>query len=230
MHDQDLGGWTILFDLDGTLVDSAPDLIGMLNRLLVQEGLAPVPLASARHLVGHGARALLEHGFLEAGADWKTAARDDLFQRFLADYLEHIADHTRPFDGVVETLDRLAARGARLVVATNKRTDLSLALVRALALESRFAAVVGPDRVSARKPSGAHLVEACRLAGGDPARAVMVGDSTTDTGAALDARIPCVAVSFGYNDVPADALGGDITIDHFGKLEAAVDRLIGCDA
>ncbi len=224
---RDLEGVTLLFDLDGTLVDSASDLIGTLNRMLVLHDLPSVTLEGGRHLIGHGARALLQHGFAQAGAPWDEAASPALFDAFIDDYLDHIADHTRPFEGAEETLDRLSLRGARLAVAPNKRTDLALALTDALDLTRRFEVVAGPDRVSARKPSGAHLIETARLAGGDPARAVMVGDSTPDTGAALDAAMPCVAVSFGYADVAPDQLGGDLTIDSYDQLEAAIDRLVG---
>ena len=222
---RDLEGWTIAFDLDGTLVDSAPDLIGTLNRMLAPRGYPPVPLSSARHLVGHGARALLRHGFAEAGAIWDEAAEPELFDRFIDDYVAHIADDSRPFAGVVETLDRLSSRGAILCVATNKRTDLAVALIDALGLSRHFVVVAGPDRVSARKPDGAHVREAVQLAGGDPARAVMVGDATTDTGSARAAGVPCVVCSFGYNDVPLSELGGDIVIDRFADLIEAVETV-----
>lgn len=222
----DLTGVTIAFDLDGTLVDSAPDLIGTLNRMLAIEGFAPVPLSSARHLVGHGAKALLRHGFAEAGATWDEAARPELFDDFIADYVAHIDHLTRPFEGVVETLDALSASGAILCVATNKRTDLSEILIGKLALDRHFAVVAGPDRVSARKPDGAHVIEAVQLAGGEPGRAIMVGDASTDTGTARNAGIPCVVCSFGYGDLPPEQLGGDVTIDRFADLIPAIERLL----
>jgi phosphoglycolate phosphatase len=226
MTDRDLEGWTIAFDLDGTLVDSAPDLIGTLNRLLVQEGLASAPLESAQTLIGSGARALLVHGFEAAGAPIERAQSDELFERFLVDYAAHIADGSQPFEGVVETLERLKERGAILVVATNKRSDLSELLLEKLDLTRHFAAVVGPDRVSARKPSGAHLKEAVSMAGGDPARAIMVGDAAPDAGAAKDAGIPCVLVTFGYTPTPVEDLGGDVLIDDFEDVEEAIDGLL----
>lgn len=222
---RDLEGWTIAFDLDGTLVDSAPDLIGTLNRMLAQRGYPAVPLSSARHLVGHGARALLRHGFAEAGAVWDEVAEPELFDRFIDDYVLHIADESSAFEGVVETLDQLSARGAVLCVATNKRTDLAEALIDALDLGRHFVVVAGPDRVSARKPDGAHVREAVKLAGGDPARAIMVGDATTDTGSAKAAGVPCVVASFGYNDASLEKLGGDIVIDRFADLIGAVETL-----
>lgn len=223
MSVRDLEGWTIAFDLDGTLVDSAPDLIGTLNRMLAPRGYPGVPLSSARHLVGHGARALLRHGFAEAGAVWDEVAEPELFDLFIDDYVAHIADDSRPFEGVVETLDHLASRGALLCVATNKRTDLAEALIEALGLSRHFVVIAGPDRVSARKPDGAHVREAVRLAGGDPARSVMVGDATTDTGSARAAGVPCVVAGFGYNDAPLSELGGDIVIDCFADLIGAVE-------
>ena len=225
MSGHDLTGWTLAFDLDGTLVETAPDLIGTLNRLLAQRDLPQVPLASARHLVGHGARALLQHGFQEAGATWDEAASPALFDAFIDDYLAHIADLSRPYDGVVETLDLLAARGATLAVATNKRTDLSVALIEALGLTRHFAAIVGPDVVSERKPSGAHLREAVLKAGGDPARALMIGDSATDARAARDAPMPCILVSFGYTDISVRDLNAAAVIDGFDELEPVINRL-----
>lgn len=226
MSARDLEGWTIAFDLDGTLVDSAPDLIGTLNRILALRGYPPVPLSSARHLVGHGVRPLLRHGFAEAGAVWDEAGEPELFDRFLEDYIVHIAHESRPFDGVVETLDSLSARGALLCVATNKRTDLAETLIEALGLTRHFVVIAGPDRVSARKPDGAHVREAVQMAGGDPARAFMVGDATPDTGSARAAGIPCVVASYGYNDVPLHELGGDVVIDRFADLAAAIETLL----
>lgn len=226
MSQRDLEGWTIAFDLDGTLVDSAPDLIGTLNRLLEKEGLPPRPVEAARHLVGHGALALLKNGFAEAGADWKEEDSKRLFEAFLADYNANIAIDTAPFPSCLDVLDRLAARGATLVVATNKRTDLSTNLMNSLGISGRFAAIVGPDIVSANKPDGAHIREAVLKVGGDPAKAVMVGDSTTDTRAAKNANIPCILVSFGYSDVPLAEMGGDITIDHYDAFEPALAQLI----
>ncbi|WP_295209594.1 HAD-IA family hydrolase [uncultured Brevundimonas sp.] len=226
MSDRDLEGWTIAFDLDGTLVDSAPDLIGTLNRMLVEEGLPPVPMESAATLIGSGARALLVHGFEAAGAPVERAKSDELFERFLVDYAAHIADGSQPFEGVVETLERLSERGAILVVATNKRSDLSELLLGKLNLTRHFAAIVGPDRVSARKPSGAHLKEAVVIAGGDPERAIMVGDAAPDADAAKDAGMPCILTTFGFTPTPVEDLGGDVLIDAFEDVEEAIDGIL----
>ena len=226
MAERDLDGWTLAFDLDGTLVETAPDLIGTLNRMLAARDIPQMPVEAAQHLVGHGALALLRHGFQEAGAAWDEAEAPALLQIFLDDYLEHIADHSRPYDGVVDALDRLAERGALLCVATNKRTDLSVALIEALDMTRHFALVCGPDLVSARKPDGAHIREAVQKAGGDPARTIMVGDGAPDVQAAKSAGVPCIVVTFGYTPIPAAELGGDVLIDSFEDIEEAIDGLL----
>ena len=221
-----LSGVTIAFDLDGTLVETAPDLIGTLNAMLAEEGLPPVPLASARHLVGNGAKAMMEHGFREAGALFDPTHTPRRMDRFIEVYLARIADESHVYEGVVEALDHFAGRNARLAVATNKRTDLSVALLAKLGLQDRFAAIVGADAVSARKPDPAHLIETARLAGGDHRRMVMVGDSANDVRSARAAGIPVVAVTFGYTEVPAAELGADLVIDHFRDLPGAVETLL----
>ena len=226
MTTRDLDGWTIAFDLDGTLVETHVDLVGTLNRMLVRHGLPEAPMDSAAALIGGGARPMLQHGFERAGAAWDEARAPALFEEFLADYVEHIADHSRPFDGVVETLEALAARGAILCVATNKRSDLSDLLLETLDLTRHFAAIVGPDRVSARKPSGAHLIEAVERVGGDPARAIMVGDAAPDTGAARDAGMPCIVCTFGYSPIPPAELGGTVLVDRFSEIGQVVTDLI----
>lgn len=226
MTTRDLDGWTIAFDLDGTLVETHRDLVGTLNRMLVRHDLPEAPIESAAELIGGGARALLQHGFELAGASWEEAHAPALFEEFLADYLEHIADHSRPFEGVVETLEALAARGAVLCVATNKRSDLSEILLGKLDLTRHFAAIVGPDRVSARKPSGRHLIEAVKTVGGNPAKAVMVGDAAPDTGAARDAGMPCIVCTFGYSPVAPADLGGTVLVDRFGDIGRVMTGLI----
>ncbi len=226
MTERDLEGWTIAFDLDGTLVETHRDLVGTLNRMLVREGLPTVPMEGAADLIGGGARALLEHGFAAAGASKEDATRPELFEAFIADYIEHIADHSRPYDGVVDTLERLAARGAILCVATNKRSDLSERLLGALDLTRHFAAIVGPDRVSARKPNGAHVIEAVTSVGGDPARAIMIGDAEPDIRAARDAGVPSIGVTYGYTPVPMSDLKPDFSVDAFEEIETAIDTIV----
>lgn len=227
MADLDLlKGATIAFDLDGTLVDSAPDLIGTLNVLLAAEGLAPLPVSEARPFIGRGARWLIERGFTAAGATLDPARTDALFTRFIDHYNAHIADESRPFPGVVEALSDMKAAGAKLVVCTNKLTGLSVTLLDALNLSPLFEAVVGADSVSAIKPNPAHLIEAVAQVGGDIRRAIMVGDAATDAGAARGAGTPLVLVSFGYTEIPAAELSPDALIDSFDDLPAACLRLL----
>ena len=227
---RDLEGWTVAFDLDGTLVETAPDIVGTLNRLLVQHELPMLPLEIARNYIGHGAVALLKQGFGAAGMAWDEAASPALLEAFLADYLDHIADESTAYPGAIEALEQLAARGAILCVATNKPTDLAVALFRAIGLEDHFASICGPQSVSARKPDAAHIREAVLRAGGDPARAIMVGDSVTDLDAARATGVPCILTTFGYTLTPAADLGADALIEHFDALPAAVDGLVAAQA
>lgn len=225
-----LDGATIVFDLDGTLVDSAPDLIGTLNVLLEQEGVAPVPLDdTARSFIGQGARRMIERGFAAQGRALAPPQMDALFDRFLTHYQAHNADLTRPFPGVVEALTQLKDAGARLAVCTNKLTRLSTPILDALDLSRFFDAVVGPDMAPAPKPDGRHVAMAVELAGGDIGRAVMVGDSAADAGSARAAGAALVLVEFGYTDIPAAELGGDVLIRHFDQLvESCVALLTAC--
>ena len=224
-------GATIAFDLDGTLVDTAPDLIGTLNVLLSAEGLPSLPLATARPFIGRGARWLIERGIEAAGEHLHPDRTQALFDRFIAHYRAHIADQSRPFPGCEAALDALKAQGAKLVVCTNKRTDLSVALLDALGLSARFEAVIGADATPAIKPDPRHLRAAVDAVGGTLARTVMVGDAATDAGAARNAGAHLILVSFGYTETPAADLHPDLLIDHFDQLPAACARLLSaCDA
>ena len=224
--DPALAGATIVFDLDGTLVDTAPDLVSTLNLLLAREGIAALPLSDARDMIGQGARALIARGFAAGGAPLDEPKLSALFVDFIDHYLAHIADESRPFPGVLAAMDSLATEGARLAVCTNKRTDLSVALLDAIGLTHRFAAIVGPDAAPAPKPAAAHLITTIERAGGRVERAVMVGDSASDAGAARAAGVPLVLVSFGYTKTPARELDPDVLIDHFDELPAACRRLL----
>lgn len=226
-----LKGATIAFDLDGTLVDSAPDLIGTLNLLLAQEGIAPLPFAEARPFIGHGARRLIERGFAAQGQAPGPAAMDGLFARFLDHYQAHSADLTRPYPGVVEALTTLKSAGARLAVCTNKLTALSTPILKKLDLARFFDAVVGGDAAPAPKPDARHLIHAVEAAGGRIDRAVMVGDASTDAGAARAAGTGLVLVSFGYTEIPPAELAPDILIDHFDELVGScISLLTACGA
>lgn len=218
-------GWTVLFDLDGTLVNTAPDLLGALNHVLAGLGLAPVALGAVAEMIGHGARAMIETGLKVQGAVLTTAELDAAFERFIAYYVDHIADHSRPFDGAVDALIALRAAGASLTVCTNKRQDLSERLIGALGLTSHFDVIFGADRATHRKPNAAHVFETLAAAGGDRDRALFVGDSRTDEKAARNAGLPFVFVTFGYEAETAEAIGADATISHYAQLVSALSDL-----
>jgi phosphoglycolate phosphatase len=221
-----LTGVTLAFDLDGTLVDTAPDLMGTLNIILTEQALPVLPMAAARSLIGKGAKALLERGFSASGKTLDEETSERLFLRFLDIYRGRIAQDSRPFDGMERALDLFAGAGAGLVVCTNKRTDLSLALLDALNLTSRFKAVIGADAAPAPKPDARHYLTAINAAGGVLARSMMVGDSTADVQAARNAGAPVALFSFGYTEIPARDLGADALMDHYDELPAVVARLL----
>lgn len=215
----------VVFDLDGTLVDTAPDLISALNYVLDREGLPPVPLQSARTMIGQGARRLIERGLEMEDRQVSAADIDRLTKDFITYYAAHIADESRPFDGLLDALDALAARGCRFAVCTNKLEGLSKLLLEALGLTKRFAAICGADTFGVSKPDPAILQQTVAKAGGDMAAVVMVGDAGPDVGVARRANIPVIGVTFGYTDVPIADLKPDLVISHFRDLPAAVARL-----
>ena len=221
-----LAGAVIAFDLDGTLVDTAEDLVGAVNALLQEDGLPTLPLAVARPMIGRGARVLIERGFAAVGRPLGPDDTAPLLARFIDLYRDRIADFSRPFDGCAEALDALAGAGATLAVCTNKRTDLSIALLDALGLTHRFAAVIGADRAPAPKPDPRHVITAVEAAGGRSDRALMVGDSGADVAAARAAGVPSIVVGFGYTDVPAAQLGSDHLIEAFADLPPLAIRLL----
>jgi phosphoglycolate phosphatase len=217
---------TIAFDLDGTLVDTAPDLVATLNVVLDEFGLKRVPFNEARNIVGGGARALLERGLALEGIQPAPAEFDRMLARFLSHYETHLADHSLSFPGASETLDTLAASGAILVICTNKLERFSAKLLKALGLADRFAFIAGPDTFSIRKPDPGHLLGAVSRAGGHYSAAIMVGDSITDVATARAAKVPVIAVSFGYSDVPAHRLGADRVVDQLTDIPAVVATLL----
>lgn len=215
----------LVLDLDGTLVDTADDLISTLNVVLADEGLGPMTRDDAGSLLGAGAKAMIERGFRLAGAPLDGATLERLFAAYLPIYESRIAERSRPFPGAVAALDRFAAAGWKLAVCTNKLEGLSRRLLDELALTSRFAAICGGDTFPVRKPDAGHLIGTIARAGGDPAATVMVGDSATDVNAARNAGVPVVGVTFGYTEAPVATFGPDAVIDHFEELWEAVARI-----
>lgn len=215
----------IVFDLDGTLVDTAPDLVTALNHVLVREGLSAVPLDSARNMIGAGARKMLERGLEVEGRSVTVAELNRMTADFIDFYAEHIADASRPFEGLEAALDDLTSRGYLLAVCTNKLEWLSRRLLDALGLSDRFAAICGADTFGVSKPDPAILRQTIARAGGAVPSSIMVGDSGNDIGVARRAGMPVIAVSFGYTDVPIADLKPDRLIHHMRDLPEAVDLL-----
>lgn len=212
----------VAFDLDGTLADTAPDLTAALNHALGELGRPPVPAEDVRHMVGHGARALLQKG-LAATGEMTEALVEQGFPIFIDYYLAHIADNTTIFPGLNAALEQLAARGVKLAVCTNKAEGLARRCIDELGWADRFDALIGGDTLPVRKPDPAPLFEAIARAGGG--RAAYVGDSITDTDTGRNANIPTVAVSFGFSDRPVEQLDAMALIDHFDDLIPTLERL-----
>lgn len=215
----------VVFDLDGTLVDTAPDLISALNFVLEREGLPPVPLHSARNMIGAGARKLIERGLEVDGRETSPSDLARLTADFIDYYAEHIADASRPFDGLEPALDDLAARGYRFAVCTNKLEWLSKRLLDRLNLSRRFAAICGADTFGISKPDPAIFRQTVARAGGEVSSAIMVGDAGPDVGVARRAGVPVIGVSFGYTEVPIAELKPDRIIGHMSELRGAIESL-----
>jgi phosphoglycolate phosphatase len=216
----------VVFDLDGTLVDTAPDLISALNYVLDREGLPPVPMHAARNMIGAGARKLIERGLEVEG---RAVTQDELARMtrdFIDYYAEHIADASRPFEGLEGALDDLERSGYRFAVCTNKLEWLSKLLLDRLGLSARFSAICGADTFGVAKPDPVILRETVARAGGVLSGTIMVGDAGPDVGVARRAGIPVIGVEFGYTDVPIAELKPDRLIGHMKDLPAAVESLM----
>ena len=213
----------ILFDLDGTLIDSAPDLVETLNIILKRHGRATLTINAVKKLVGNGARALLERGFKETGAPPENL--DALSVEFIETYVPNCAVLSRPFSGVIETLKTFAKNGYRMAVCTNKPQAPSETILTELGLMQYFEVVVGGDYFPVRKPDPQHLLGTLQLMDAQGNPAIMVGDSYNDVASARNAEMPVIVVTYGYTTTPAHELGGDILVDHFSDITDAVARL-----
>jgi len=214
---------TIVFDLDGTLVDTAPDLSNALNDVLTRRGHQPVSPETIRACVGHGARVMIEEALHRAGAEDDV---DRMLDEFLVHYEANIAAESRPFPGAVAMLEGFSAQDAILAVCTNKRESLSRRLLQELGIEGYFAAIAGRDTFAVSKPDPGHLTGTIALAGGDPSHAVMIGDSEVDVCTAKAAGIPIILVSFGYATAPLRGLSPDAMIDHYHALAGHAAALL----
>jgi phosphoglycolate phosphatase len=221
-----LAGYTLAFDLDGTLVETVGDLHTALNHVLVAEGLPPASLQDVRSFVGQGARALIIRACGVHGIHHDGARLDQLTEAYMNAYAADIASHSAPFPGLVSALEKLKTLGATLCVCTNKRTNLSEQLLAVLGLSHHFVAVVGGDMPRHRKPHPEHFVTAISAAGGDPARALMIGDSSNDVQSAKAAGAPVAVYAYGYTDTAPDLLGADAVFKHFDELPDLAVRLL----
>jgi|SRR5688572_5732508 phosphoglycolate phosphatase len=217
---------TLVFDLDGTLVDTAPDLVASTNHVLDHLGLPRVDEQSLRPFVGHGARHMIERAVGPAVEAMTPAQHEALLARYLDYYGAHIAVGSRPFDGLVPLLEKLKAQGVKLAVCTNKMEHMSRLLLDELDLSRFFVALAGRDTLRNAKPHPEALLGTISMAGGDKTRAIMIGDSGVDVATAKAAGIPVIGVSFGYTETPVREYSPDAVIDHFSELEPAIDRLM----
>jgi phosphoglycolate phosphatase len=221
MHDL-----TLVFDLDGTLVDTAPDLIAATNHVLEQVGAPPVDVDSLRPWIGYGAKYMIEMAIGPAGAKLTPEDHVQLLERYLAYYAENIAVSSRPFEGAVAALERFQAAGVKLAVCTNKMEKMSKTLLTELDLARYFTVIAGRDTFDAFKPHPNHLLETIHAAGGHAARAIMIGDTGIDIATAKAANVPVIAVTFGYTDTPVREFSPDAVIDHYRYLEPAIKELM----
>ena len=218
----ELAGITVIFDLDGTLVNTAPDLQATLNHVLQVYGHDPVAPEITNTIIGSGAKAMLRAGLAHQNIVSDEKQVDAMFKLFLEHYSTHIADHSAPYAGCIAALERLSEAGATLAVCTNKKQNLADQLLNTLGLSERFASIVGADSVPARKPDAGHILATLGLCHGDPARAIMIGDSQTDERAAHNAGLPFIFVPFGYGPMDMSGLDQVQIISDFDMLNEAL--------
>lgn len=217
---------TYIFDLDGTLVDTAPDLLSATNAVLQQAGRPAIAPSGLREMVGMGARVLILRAFAATGAALAEADLPPYYDRFLSYYRAHIAAESRPFPGVEETLKALQGQ-ARLGVLTNKPQDLADRLLHELELERFFQAIHGAGRLAVAKPDPRVFHHVMEELGGATGAVVMVGDSATDVATARAAGAPVILVDYGYTPTPARELGADAVISDFRQIPAVAASLLG---
>ncbi|MBX4898056.1 HAD family hydrolase [Rhizobium bangladeshense] len=218
----------VVFDLDGTLLDTHTDLVESLNHTIAALGLEPVTYDDLTHLVGQGARVMIERACRLRGHPLSADTLPPLVERFVAHYAGNMPGHTQPYPGLIAAMDLLKSGGYRLAVCTNKMESLARGLLEKLGLTGYFDAITGGDTFEYRKPDARHLTSTIERAGGDVSQTVMVGDSINDIAVAKNAGVPSIAVPFGYSDVPVNTLGPDHIITHFDELTTElVERLLG---
>ena len=216
---------TVGFDLDGTLVDTAPDLCRAVNHALSTIGRPQLSEKATRAVIGGGTRAMLTRALERTGGPVDEATFDQLYAALIAHYERHTSDHSEPYPGCLAALDALDALGCRLAVVTNKPEYLARKLLEELGMTARFACILGGDTLGPgrSKPKRDMLDEALRLSGGS--RFAMVGDSSFDVRAARAAEVPVVVLAIGYHDLPPEELGADALIGHYDELVGVLEGL-----
>lgn len=217
---------TLIFDLDGTLVDTAPDILDALNHALAHVTDSRLTMANVRDMIGMGAPTIIEEGLDLFGIPHDEAQRNALREKFQIYYFDNIAKSSTLFPGLDPLLQSYTDAGVRLGVCTNKLQKPSAKLLTALGVHDHFHTIVGRDTFDHFKPDPRTLLRTIEQAGGNPERTVYLGDSITDVKTAKAASIPCVLVSFGYTKEPVESLGGDALIDHFDELDEVVRTLV----
>jgi phosphoglycolate phosphatase len=215
-----------IFDLDGTLVDTAPDLLSAMNAVLLQAGRAALDPLSLRHMVGFGGHSLIQQAFAATGEPAREQELPALVAAFIDHYRANIAVDSTPFPNVAETLAGLRADGAKLGVLTNKPQALTDLLLPALSLDAHFDAVFGAGRMPYTKPDPRIFADVLRAVDGTPTRAIMIGDSITDVATARAANVPVILVSYGYTPEPAHMLGADYVVDDFAQIPEIAKALL----
>ena len=216
---------TIVFDLDGTLIDTAPDLIGGINRVLAAEGQPTAPAHVMQSEISLGSRKMIEAALAHNGVSLSGRDVERIFQAFLKHYAENIAVESKPFAHLDRVIADCSAAGATLAVCTNKREELAKLLLDKLDMSRHFRAIAGWNTFPVMKPDPAHLIGTIEMAGGDPKRSVMVGDSETDILTAKAAGIPVIAVTFGYTHRPVHEFGPDVVIGSYAEFASALARV-----
>lgn len=216
----------ILLDLDGTLVDSVPDIAGALETLFTKEDWTPHSLVQVKAMVGGGVPKLIERALRKSNIEAGSARQEELVQRFMIIYGARATELTRPFPGAMEALKHLKDAGARLGVCTNKPEAVTRQILDDLSISPFIGAVIGGDTLATKKPDAAPILAALDILGCSPAEAMMVGDSGVDAGAARAARIPVILVSFGYTQTPVTEIDADAVINSFTDLPNAIARLM----
>ena len=218
-----------IFDLDGTLADTAADLLGAANAVLVPNGFPALEYSRDRQFAGRGGRSMILRALSLLPDPPGVVASEEivraLYPGLLAAYETRIAEETQLYDGVHACLDTLEAAGWRLGVCTNKPEHLAHLLLRALGVFDRFGAVLGADSLTVRKPDPEHLNETARRIGAQPRLSVMLGDTRNDLETARAAGVPCVLTEFGFSAEPLAELGPDAVVTHFDEVAEVLEGL-----